>query len=287
MLHYAQSELPSSVVTELTLALSRQKFDREPVTIAFATDGFGPLTMNWLAHAHKVGAPAPLVVALDAALAHSLEEAGIPFIRHRYDGSLGDLWLQRTLFFEFLAGAGIDFIHSDVDAVWLRDPRPFCFGDFGLDLIFSQGVNYPAPIWRQWGFVLCCGFFAVRARPAVAAFFSEVRGLVRRVGDDQVVINHLIAERGLVWAADRQTGYDLSNKGKLFTGPSLDLHVGLLPHHLFPRLPIAEPGAMVRHPVGPGDPIEKAAVLRQVGCWDQTAVGAHPAAAKIGGQGGL
>jgi hypothetical protein len=270
------SELPPPVRAELDRVLTSRSSGAGPLTITFATADFAPLLSNWLVHAARSGEAAPLVVALDGALAEDLVRAGVPVVRHPGVGSLADLWLQRVLFFEYLTLRGVDFIHSDVDAVWLRDPRPLCFANAGLDLVFSQGADYPAEIWRQWGFVLCCGLFAVRASPATAAFFAAVRSVTARVGDDQVVVNHFLAEHGLVWNTEETAGYTLVFRDKIVTAwrrmltgisEGLNLRIGMLPHHLASRIPDAARGAYIRHPIGPGSPKEKAVVLRDAGCW--------------------
>jgi hypothetical protein len=271
-----QPELPDATRSDIARTVSRLLPGGDPLTITFATSDFAPLLKNWMAYAAAAGASTPLVVAMDDRLADQLARAGVASVRHAYDGSLADLWIQRIRFFEFLAREGIDFVHSDVDAVWLRDPRPLCFADAGLDLVFSPGTVYPTEIWQRWGFVLCCGLFAARANPAVADFLAEVSRLAPSIGDDQVVINYLLARNGLAWRTEGHQSHQLSIRGQNFAcyrqtldgfSEPLGLRVGLLPYHLFPRLPTPAPGALVKHPLGPGNPKAKAAVLRETGCW--------------------
>jgi hypothetical protein len=268
------ADLPASVERALEAALAGSAASAGPVPVTFATDGFWPLLDNWLRHAAAAGVTHSLVIAMDDALAARLEKAGIPAIRHGFDGTLGDLWYQRTLVFEWLARHGVDFIHSDVDAVWLQDPRPFCRADPDFDLIFSQGINYPPEIWRAWGFVLCCGLFAVKANPATTRFFADVRRATAQVQDDQVAVNILLHESGLTWRTEGVETYKLTNRrGQVFTAyretiegvsESVGLRVGLLPHDRVPRLPIPGADVLVRHPVGPDDPVAR---LRAAGCW--------------------
>jgi hypothetical protein len=269
-----RTELPASVERGLEAALAASALRDGPLPVTFATDDFAPLLANWLRHAKAAGVTDSLVIAMDEALAARLEQVGTPAIRHGFDGTPGDLWYQRTLIFEWLARRGVDFIHSDVDAVWLRDPRPFCRADPDFDLVFSQGTNYPPEVWHAWGFVLCCGLFAVKASPATARFFTEVRRMTAQVQDDQVAVNILLCDSGLSWRTGGAESYPLTNRhGQVFTGyrgmlegvsESAALRVGLLPHDRVPRLPILGAEALVRHPVGPGNPVEK---LRAVGCW--------------------
>jgi hypothetical protein len=276
---HPRAALPARVLADLDRFLEARAAAAGPLTITFATADFAPLLANWLAHAARAGERAPLVVALDHALVNPLPRAETSTIRHVFTGSLADLWLQRVLFFEYLARRGIDFIHADVDAIWLKDPRPLCFADAGLDLVFSQGTHYPPDIWTLWGFVLCCGLFAARGTPAAADFFSQVGAATARVGDDQVAVNHVLAEGGLTWDIAGLSADTLSFRGRNFTAwrrmvtgvsERLGLRVGMLPHHLAPRLPDTAPNAYVLHPVGPGNPKEKAALLRELGCWIET-----------------
>lgn len=58
-----------------------------------------------------------LIVALDRELHALLTLHGIPCVLRELKGSLGDLWVERVRVFAALCAAGIDFIHSDVDAL--------------------------------------------------------------------------------------------------------------------------------------------------------------------------
>jgi len=268
------AELPASVQRALETALAGSAARGGLLPVTFATEAFAPLLENWLRHARAAGVTDPLVFAMDAGLAAWLEQAGVPSIRHDFNGTLADLWYQRTLVFEWLARRGIDFIHSDIDAVWLCDPRPFCRAGPDFDLVFSQGINYPPEVWHAWGFVLCCGLFAVKAGPATARFFARVREMTAQVQDDQIAVNILLLDSGLSWRTDGAESYPLINRqGQVFTAyrgmlegvsERAALRVGLLPHDRVPRLPIPGADALVRHPVGQGDLIEK---LRAAGCW--------------------
>jgi len=271
----AGQTLPATTTEALDAALAARIDTAEPLPVAFATGTFARLLDNWLIHARATGVRQVMVVAMDARLAVP-PSPDILVVNHRYDGTLHDLWVQRALVFAFLADRGVDFVHSDVDAVWLKDPRLFCFADEGLDLVFSQGTNYPGAVWQIWGFVLCCGLFAVRANARTAAFFSKISALAARIPDDQVAVNALLAQHRTDWETTGQSATTLEVRGVPFrtfeqmlfgTCEALNLRIGLIPHNRVPRLPVAGADAIARHPLGPGDPVLKARVLRAVGCW--------------------
>ena len=73
-----------------------------------------------------------LVVALDQTVAAHCVPAGVHTVPAAVPASLAALWLLRLRIFALLAAHGVDFVHSNLDAVWLDDPRPACFADPGL-----------------------------------------------------------------------------------------------------------------------------------------------------------
>lgn len=266
---------PSSLEGELRRALAELD-GPGPVIVTFATLPFAALLENWYAHLRAIGRTRILVIAMDQPMADLLAGEGRTFVRGGFDGSLGDFWVQRLPVFEFLAGHGVDFIHSDLDAVWLKDPVPGYFADRGDDLVFSQGTYHPEPAYGNWGFVLCCGLFGMRASPATAAFLAAVRDRARREQDDQAAVNLVLVEQQTSWQTERCSRYRQELAGRTFDCfdsvlygrcEGFGLRLALLPHHLFPRLPVKGGGALVKHPGTPRAPEEKIPVLRDVGCW--------------------
>jgi Nucleotide-diphospho-sugar transferase len=246
-----------------------------PVSVTFATAPFGCLIDNWFQHAVRAGMGNALLIATDDTIAQGQVPPGCTIVRADFHGGRAAFWLFRLQVFEVLASEGIDFVHSDLDAIWLADPRRECFSDPALDLVFSQGTYHPEQAFATWGFVLCCGFFAVRARPATARFFAAVRVRAQAELDDQAAVNLVLVENGLAWQRNPDH-YSVAFAGRSLvchrstirgTSEQLGLTVGLLPHHLVPRLPTAAAGPIVKHPDSSRDPAAKIPVLQQVGCW--------------------
>ncbi len=249
-----------------------------PVVVLFADAGAAYLIDNWLAHARAAGVARVLLLALDGAVAARPAVPGCTVVPLAFAGDLGALWLRRLDVFVLLAAAGIDFMHSDLDAVWLADARAECFADPTLDLVFSQGTFLPAQAHAAWGFVLCCGLFAVRAGPAAAGFLAAVRARAAALRDDQVAVNLLLAESGAAWTREAgEAPYRIAVHGRHFTchrqllrGAGAGVTVGLLPFHRVPRLATEGP-ALVKHPWAPRDPAARIAALRRSGVWREPA----------------
>jgi hypothetical protein len=244
-----------------------------------ASNEHAHLLDNWFSHMDALGVHRVLAVAMDGDLAARLKGVHFRSAQAEFDGTLADFWFQRALIWAFLAEQGIEFIHSDTDAVWLRGPTEAYEND-DFDLLLSQGTIHPLEALTAWGFVLCCGFFWARPTPASRRVF---RALVAPNAkgpeyDDQTLLNRLLVGAGTTWMANSVESYDLQLRGRSFrcfrqplTGhcTSLDLHLALLPHHLFPRLPPCAPEARVRHMLWEphASPEGQISLMRATGCW--------------------
>ena len=88
---------------------------------------------------------------------------------------------MRLKLFRVLIDQGFDFMHSDADAFWLRDPRPWLAEQTGYDLLCSQGTDRPGTQYRTHHIVLCAGFFHCRANARTRALWAHGRGALERL----------------------------------------------------------------------------------------------------------
>lgn len=263
------------------LAAARERAAGRSVIVSFANSGYADVLMNWLVALALQRVDNYLVIALDAELHAMLTAHRIPCVLSEFNGSLGDLWVERIRAFAALCDAGIDFIHSDVDALWLRDPRQAYLADSDADLIASQGTVWPADVHRQFGFVLCCGLFALRSSAASRQLLAELAADVALTRDDQVSLNRLLVKRRIAWHVEPTDRYFLTlgltngatrvlcSRSPIVGRSSDGLRVSVLPHHLFQRVPMPPPyggDPFVSHPLTAKDPQAKLAEFARLGC---------------------
>jgi hypothetical protein len=229
------------------VAAARNQASGGSVVIAFANSRYIDVLMNWLVALALNGVDNYLIVALDRELHQFLNERGIPVVLSELSGDLSALWMRRIDVFTALCAAGVDFVHSDVDAIWIRDPRAAYLSDPQADLIISQGTIWPPDSYQTWGFVLCCGFFQLRSTVRTRRLLGELKEHVQSTGDDQVSLNQLIAGRSTRWQIEPADAYYVDASPARFLcarsvmrGLGSDgLRVQVLPHHLFQRVPLA------------------------------------------------
>lgn len=181
-----------------------------PVTLVFGTFGYRSILERWIEHARAVGCRDYRVVCLDDRLLRYLREdraetravayrallpneprVDIDALKH-HGRRLQALTPRRVTLFRELAENGIDFIHSDADAFWLRDPRPWLEDRGHYDLLVSQGTALPSEHSDRHGFVLCAGFFLCRANERTVRLWSAVEAAVADCPDDQVCLNRAL-----------------------------------------------------------------------------------------------
>ena len=228
------------------------------IIITFANYAYHDILFNWLVSIDKLGIDNYLIFSLDAQTHQFLVDKGIPSVLLPVHGDLSALWQMRLEVFAFISENNTDFIHSDVDAIWLRDPRPVYFEGQSSAFVFSQGTIWPPVVYREWGFVLCCGFFLIRSGAAATALFSVWRALIQESGDDQYSLNAALMSMRLKWNKDDTTPYFLKcdpdsdliqcfDKVIQGTFPERDETISMLPHHLFQRTPVSEENPYLKH----------------------------------------
>jgi hypothetical protein len=247
----------------------------EPLTVTFVDSSYLPLLQLWLPRLRALGVHRMRVFCLDVAThawcrAQAVDCATVP-----WTGGLRELWVQRIRIFSELLAAGEEVVHSDIDAVWVRNPlREGSACGREEDLLFSQGTVWPPDVHDRWGFVLCCGWFRARPTLLAQAFFQGLEADVQGSGDDQISVNRLLALLGAQWSRVRTGDYQLPFRDRAvqcWTEPiravttNGGLSVGLLPHREFQRLPDDSSHALVKHYLTPKDCAQKLTALRGYG----------------------
>lgn len=191
--------------------------------------------------------------------------------------SLDALWVHRIVILRELLSQGNNLIHSDADAIWVKDPIPE-IENYDDDMVFSQGTFWPRDVHSKRGLVLCCGFFHLRPSPSTFAFLDAVQERMAEDQDDQIAMNRVISGWIGEWKIEEQ--YEIPFKDTRFFASASPIRstgtdrngrafsISVLPHHSFPRLvkEISDE-VVVAHPLSGKTMEEKEAILGELGLW--------------------
>lgn len=125
-----------------------------PLVVTFANAAFLPMLEVWTACLARLGVRRLRIYGLDDATLAWCSSRGIEARSMPWSGTRQDLWQARIRVFRQLLDDGEDFIHSDADAIWIRNP--FEEGSapaLADDLVFSttrlrstESSSMPGPV---------------------------------------------------------------------------------------------------------------------------------------------
>ena len=233
--------------------------DGKTVALVFASYDFLELILNWACHALAIGVHWFALVAMDlrlhralSALPHVASHAVLlPRVR-RNATRITKLNVigERQRFGLQVLERGVSVVHSDADALWIKDPWPLLAA--GDDVVAERIWGKPLSVVKAWGAGICTGFYYLRATPAVVALARTVRDEVSAKrkrqpswqASDQYFINTVLHRHGVTWAGGRRmepqtsmaTRYlELNTTRGVAATAKGQLRIAMLAHGVVPR----------------------------------------------------
>ena len=159
--------------------------------ITFGNADYVKLAPIWKRELEKTGVHDYVVIATDKIAYAKLVEQGLNAKLIKQDGKFN--FARRLNVIRQYLEAGVDVVHSDLDAIWKRNILPH-LNDPEVDLYISQGTTHPREHFEKHGFVLCCGFYYAKSNEGVLNFFEALVKLIdeQKEHDDQRALNHLL-----------------------------------------------------------------------------------------------
>lgn len=259
------------MINYLKSKFAKKKASKQTI-IVFANYNYLPVLENWMIAMKNLNIDDYMIISLDEDLYTYLKGKQISTLLRPCELDLGKLWVHRIEVILELLQEGYDVIHSDADAVWMKDPLPY-LKDLPQDMLFSQGTIWPPDVQEKWVFVLCCGFFMLRSNKKTLQFTKKLLKRVKEDRDDQVSCNRMLLEQNTVWSKPTSS-YTIDFREKQFicspyvrTGTCNKLTLALLPHQKFQRIYEESDEIYIRHLISEKNSENIVDVLKNSGCW--------------------
>lgn len=247
--------------------------------VTFCNADYIPVAQNWLCSLGRINmAEHAIIVSLD----DQTRDAFHPdLVLHRplnfQAEGLAALWSHRISVLREFLNAGEAVIHSDADAVWLRDPM-HDIEACESPIVFSQGTYWPLDVHARRGLVVCCGFFYLRPVPYVFRFIEAVADRISADRDDQIAMNRVIDDWIEDWDIDDRYVIPFRNTHFVASREPIRAYdsiaqtdypnISILPHHAYPRLlEEVSTETVVAHPLSGKTLKEKVDCLSRLGLW--------------------
>jgi len=242
------------------------------IIVAFANIAYRDVIVNWIFAMEKLKITNFVIICLDKELEVYLKKIDIPTLFCPCENNLNTLWVHRIIVIQKILSLGYHVIHSDADAVWIKNPIPTFIENQPFDLIFSQGTIWPLDVYNTWKLVLCCGFFYVKSNPKTLAFFIELKTQVEIEGDDQLSLNRLLFKKIKKWKI--KDSYNLTYNKKIFkcsphimTAKTETMQIACLPHLKFQRIKEDYSGIYIKHIISNKNSLDIISTLKENKCW--------------------
>jgi len=154
--------------------------------ISYCNYFYREIALNWVKALERLGIDNYLIFSIDEACDNFLREKGINSRFHPIPdlpekqargGMTRKMGLERFKIIRSLVAAGTDVIYSDLDAVWIKDPRDSlcCFSDFHIVASAVRHTHaWPPHVAKEWKFTLCTGWLGFKGAPTTASFLDEL-----------------------------------------------------------------------------------------------------------------
>ena len=165
------------------------------VIISFANKRYQRIALNWVCYLDKLEITNYAIVSLDEETYDFLKSNNINtiFMEGTVSRQAGSGWKWRTNKLYMFLESGLDVIHSDLDAVWLKNPLELVESEY--DIIASSVVpGFPPETSKRWGFTMCMGWMFYRSTTATLSFFAKMLEIEKDF-DDQIEVNDYLSSR--------------------------------------------------------------------------------------------
>ena len=263
--------------TYAVLVAEARRVQKDGLVVVTSGDwDYREIVLNWVLHAHKLKYSNALVIAMDPELHGDLKRRRIPVADNsanlqawnntclqRY---IQAVRMERHLAVAALLGAGLDVLHTDATAVFLRDVLPVLRAQpQHVDVLFQRD-DWPASPVQAMGTAVNAGFMYLRASKGEAVVRLLVDSVVRGLIEFYLRWNNIVDQYGFSFVVEasgvRPHTTEFANETTTGTikrwgcmkendgDGSGCLGVGFLPYDLFPRhgrWPDLAPKALVYH----------------------------------------
>lgn len=160
--------------------------------LGFADKHYQQIAINWVQYINKLAIKNYVIIALDTEAFEYLNDLQINVVM--CEGSIskksGSGWKWRMDRIRELVDSSINVIHSDLDAVWLKNPLGILDN---FDIVASSVVHgFPTETSNRWGFTICMGWIFYRATKNVSSLLCKIFDGTKDY-DDQTEFNNYLS----------------------------------------------------------------------------------------------
>jgi len=172
------------------------------VLFTMASKSYARAAANWAANLHALNVTSGYFIAGIGEACKDVQNLFPPAVCQtipgaHYSGFGGAMGLRLQLIISAVE-AGVNVMHSDADAIWIRSPfeTNSPFRSKQVDIVASRGT-FPGGANKKFGFggTVCCGLIRLNSSPGTRAILQTAMKIF--VNDDQIAINNALVKANI------------------------------------------------------------------------------------------
>lgn len=202
---------------DLDILITKTAVDNNLIVSQLAINYY-PMLEKWLVYFKKHDLKNLLIIALDPIVYKKVSDLGLQVYHlpiFAFQKNVKNiLWYETVKFRQRIINSGVNYLHSDLDAFWLKNPYNFVTNLSG-DIVSSIGYGTPRELVKNWGFVACLGFYYMKSNQNTRLFYNDYLKYTKRNKHDQDGLNTLLFENNIIWEDNNEyylTGVSKSKK---------------------------------------------------------------------------
>ena len=171
------------------------KTGNSTLILSFCNFDYVKVALNWVGYLNKLNINNYLIVALDSETETFLKEHNIntKLIEGEIPKRSGKGWRWRFQQTYKFVKDGYNVIHSDLDAVWLKNPLHLLDEESDIIASVDRG-GFPPETYEKWNFTMCMGWVYYANTDATLNLFESILKNKKNF-DDQCEFNNYISDK--------------------------------------------------------------------------------------------
>jgi hypothetical protein len=145
---------------------------------------------------HKVNVHSYLIIATDEDAFDALlsEKLNVIYSPGKLPKRSGTGWKWRLQSISNLLNSGFNILHSDLDAIWLKNPLDLIDNESDIIASMDRG-GWPPTTYKKLGFTMCMGWIYFKSTDVVKNALSDIITAKSSDIDDQHEFNDYISDK--------------------------------------------------------------------------------------------
>lgn len=170
------------------------KIEDDTIIVTFIDYKYVTIFNIFYSYFKKLNLKNLLVIALDISSYNYLKKySDINIFYIKYSLTNKDLfWRFRLSIINYIFKISMkNIIHTDSDCLWFKNILELV-KTLDYDIVGSVAYGFPENLVKEYGFILCCGFYYIRYNVKTKDFFDNIFKQKLNINDDQILINNYI-----------------------------------------------------------------------------------------------